>query len=123
MPPDKTTLVDLGNLSKPANTLILKVSDAVGGIFAPYQVKRMAKAAAAAAMIGAQNEIEITELHRRAANRFIEEEAQRQKNMEETTAKALPRLDPTANPDSVENDWLVNFFDKYGAGTCTNMRK
>lgn len=72
----------------------------------------MAKAKAEAAVTKAQNEIEITELHRRAANRFIEEEAQRQKNMEDITTKALPQLNPEANPDSVENDWLVNFFDK-----------
>ena len=32
--------------------------------------------------------------------------------MEDITAKALPRLDENAKPDSIENDWLVNFFDK-----------
>ena len=106
------SLINLGNLSKPADTLIKKVSDAVGGLFAPYQVKRMAKAEAEAAMIKAQSKTEITDLHRRALHRWIEEEAQRQKNMEDITAKALPQLDEKATPDSVENDWLVNFFDK-----------
>ena len=106
------SLINLGNLSKPADTLIKKVSDAVGGLFAPYQVKRMAKAEAEAAMIKAQSETEITDLHRRAVHRWIEEEAQRQKNMEDITAKALPQLDEKATPDSVEDDWLVNFFDK-----------
>ena len=106
------SLISLGNLSKPADTLIKKVSDAVGGLFAPYQVKRMAKAEAEAAMIKAQSETEITDLHRRAVHRWIEEEAQRQKNMEDITAKALPQLDEKATPDSVEDDWLVNFFDK-----------
>lgn len=108
----KNSLIDLGNLSKPADTLIKKVSNAVSGLFAPYQVKRMAKAEAEAAMIKAQSETEITDLHRRAGYRWIEEEAQRQKNMEDITAKALPQLDEKAAPDSVENDWLVNFFDK-----------
>ena len=44
--PEKTSnsLVNLGDLSKPADTLIKKVSKAVGGIFAPYQIKRIAKA-------------------------------------------------------------------------------
>lgn len=106
------SLINLGNLSKPADTLIKKVSDAVGGLFAPYQVKRMAKAEAEAAMIKAQSETEITDLHRRAVHRWIEEEAQRQKNMEDITAKALPQLGEKATPDSVEDDWLVNFFDK-----------
>ena len=106
------SLISLGNLSKPADTLIKKVSDAIGGLFAPYQVKRMAKAEAEAAMIKAQSKTEITDLHRRAVHRWIEEEAQRQKNMEDITAKALPQLDEKATPDSVEDDWLVNFFDK-----------
>ena len=106
------SLINLGNLSKPADTLIKKVSDAVGGFFAPYQVKRMAKAEAEAAMIKAQSETEITDLHRRAVRRWIDEEAQRQKNMEDITAKALPQLDEKAAPDSVEDDWIVNFFDK-----------
>ena len=111
-PNSSNSLINLGNLSKPADTLIKKVSNAVGGLFAPYQVKRMAKAEAEAAMIKAQSETEITDLHRRAVHRWIEEEAQRQKNMEDITAKALPQLDEKATPDSVENDWIVNFFDK-----------
>ncbi len=106
------SLINFGNLSKPANTLIEKVSDAVGGWFAPYQIKRVAKAEAEAALIKAQSEIEITDLHRRAVHRFIEEEAQRQKNMEDITAKALPQLDENAKPESIENDWFINFFDK-----------
>ena len=98
MPPDKYTLVNLGDLSKPADTLIQKVSDAVGGIFAPHQVKRMAKAKAEAAVTKAQNEIEITELHRRAANRFIEEEAQRQKNMEDIYYQSATSVEPRGKP-------------------------
>lgn len=106
------SLIDLSNLSKPADTLVKKVSNAVGGLFAPYQVRRMAKAEAEAEVIKAQSEIEVTDLHRRAVHRWIEEEAQRQNNMEEITAKALPQLDETATPNSVVNDWIVNFFDK-----------
>lgn len=114
MPPDTTSnsLINLGDLSKPADTLIKKVSNAVGGLFAPHQIKRIAKAEAAAAMIKAQSEIEIKDLHKRAAYRWIEEEAQRQKNMEDITAKALPQLNENANPGAIENDWIVNFFDK-----------
>ena len=111
-PNSSNSLINLGNLSKPADTLIKKVSNAVGGLFAPYQVERMAKAEAKAEMIKAQSEINVTDLHRRAVHRWIEEEAQRQKNMEDITEKALPQLDEEATPDSVENDWLVNFFDK-----------
>ena len=107
-----SALIDLGNLSKPADTLIKKVSNAVGVLFEPRQIKRVAKAKAEAARIEAQSEIETTDLHRRAARRWIEEEAQRQRNMEAVTAKAVPLLTERSKPDSVEDDWLVNFFDK-----------
>ena len=59
----------------------------------------------------ARSEIEITDLQRRAANRLMAEEAQRQKNMEGITAKALPQLNEGAKPDSMDNDWIANFFD------------
>ena len=113
MPPDTSiSLLNLGKLSKPADTLIKKISNAAGVLFEPYQIKRVAKAKVEAARIQAQSEIEITDLHRRAARRWIEEEAQRQKNMEDITAKALPQVNKNAKPDSIENDWIVNFFDK-----------
>ena len=113
MPPDTSiSLLNLGKPSKPADTLIKKISSAAGVLFEPHQIKRIAKAKAEAARIEAQSEIEITDLHRRAARRWIEEEAQRQKNMEDITAKALPQLDENAKPDSIEDDWIVNFFDK-----------
>ena len=105
-------LINFGDLTKPADTLIKKVSNAVGGFFAPYQIQRLAKAEAAAAVIEAQSQIEITDLHRRAVRRFIEEEAQYQKNMEDVTAKVLPHLNENAAPDSIKDDWIVNFFDK-----------
>ena len=113
MPPNTSnSLVNLGDLSKPAVTLIKKVSNAVGAVFEPYKIKRAAKAETKAELIKAQSDIEITDLQRRALNRWVEEEAQRQKNMEDITAKALPELNEDAKPESIDDDWIVNFFDK-----------
>jgi hypothetical protein len=57
MPDDKSTsLVNLGELSKPADTLIKKVSSAIGGVFEPWQIKRVAKAKAEASLIKAEAE-------------------------------------------------------------------
>lgn len=106
------SIVNLGGLSKPADTLIKKVSQAVGGIFAPHQIKRIAKAEAEAALIQAQAEIQITDLRRRAMLRFVDEEARRQKNIEDITNKALPQLKDGADPDRMEDDWVTNFFEK-----------
>jgi len=39
-------LAKLGDLTKPATVLIEKISDAVGGIFKPHQLVRVAKAEA-----------------------------------------------------------------------------
>lgn len=109
---NSTSLVNLGELSKPANMLIEKVSSAIGGVFEPWQIKRVAKAEAEASLIKAESEIKITDLHRRAMHRFVEEEASRQENMEEITKKSIPHLDETSNPANMEDDWLTNFFDK-----------
>lgn len=106
------SLIHLGDLGKPANTLIKKISDAVGTLYEPRHVRRIAKAKADAALVEAQSTIEITELHTRAARRWIEEEAQRQSNMEAIATKALPELKEEADPEAIDDDWIVNFFDK-----------
>lgn len=113
MSDDKSiSIVNLGQLSQPADTLIKKVSSAVGGIFEPWQIKRVAKAEAEASLIKAKAEIEITDLHRRAMHRFVEEEANRQENMEVITEKAIPQLEEGSDPSKMEDDWVTNFFDK-----------
>lgn len=106
------SLISLGNIAKPADTLIKKVSKAVGGVFAPFQIKRVAHAEAEAAIIKAQAEIQITDLHRRAMHRFIDEEAKKQANIEEITNKAIPLLQESSDASRVEDDWMTNFFDK-----------
>lgn len=109
---DGTSLVNIGELSKPATVLIEKVSDAVGGIFKPWQIRRVAEAEAEAERIKAVSQIEITELHQRALHRFIVEEAKKQNNIESITAKALPQVEENAEPQNMEDDWITNFFDK-----------
>lgn len=109
---DPDHLARLGDLSKPATTLIEKISDAIGGIFKPYQIRRIARAEADAELIRVATKIEITELQRRAVQRFFAEEARKQDNIESITSKALPEVSPEARPESIEDDWIVNFFDK-----------
>ena len=106
------SIVNLGDLSKPATVLIEKISDAFGGCFKPYQIKRVAKAEAEAEIIKAQAQIEVTDLQRRAIGRFVVEEAKKQENIEKITEKAIPKLNDSATPQNVEDDWITNFFDK-----------
>ena len=116
------SLVNFGDLSKPADTLIKKVSSAVGGIFAPHQIKRLAKAEAEAAIIKAEADIQITELHRRAMHRFVEEEARKQQNIEDITRQAIPHLSESTNAEQMDNDWVANFFDKSRIVSDTEMQ-
>jgi hypothetical protein len=106
------SLVNLGDLSRPATVLIEKIADAVGAVFAPYQVKRLGKAEAEVALIKAEANIKITDLQRRALQRFVEEESQRQLNIESIASKAIPQLSEGSAPEKIQKDWLTNFFDK-----------
>lgn len=105
-------LAKLGDLTKPATVLIEKISDAVGGVFKPYQIVRVAKAEAEANRIQAESQIQVTDLHRRAMHRFLEEEAKKQANIEAITENALPLLEDKSTPQNVADDWITNFFDK-----------
>src|SRR6266404_7221171 len=99
----ESSLINLGELSKPATVLVEKISDAVGGIFKPYQIVRAAKAEAQADRVRAEGQIEISDLQRRAFHRFLNEEAKKQENIEDITAKALPQIEENAKPDEIES--------------------
>jgi hypothetical protein len=109
--PDNSISV-FGELSKPATVLVEKISEALGGAFRPFQIKRVAVAEAEAQIIRAEAEIQVTDLHRRAAGRFLNEEARKQANIESIATKAMPLLEEHAEPQRVEADWIANFFDK-----------
>jgi hypothetical protein len=105
-------LINLGELSRPATVLVKKISDAIGGIFRPHQIRRIAQAEAEAEKIRAVSQLEITALQDRAISRFFIEEAKKQYNIETITSKALPLLEDGASPQNIEDDWIAHFFDK-----------
>ena len=119
--------VNVGELSRPATLLIEKVSNAIGRHFDPRQAIRMAEAEAKAerirAVAQAETEIEVAELRRRAAERFVEEQMRMQSNMESIAAKAIPHLSDDAEPDRIEDDWISNFFDKSRIVSDENMQQ
>jgi len=106
------SLINLGELSKPATVLIEKISDAIGGIFRPHQIKRIAKAEAEAEKIKALAQIDISDIQQRALVRLIQEEGKKQENIESITAQSIQELRSEAKPEAVDNDWIANFFDK-----------
>src|SRR5215475_3413224 len=104
--------INIPDISKPATVLIEKISDAIGGLAAPWQIVRMSNAKAEADRIQAESQIRITDLQHRAFYRFLEEEAKKQANMEEIIRRALPLLNDDSEPAHVETDWITDFFDK-----------
>jgi hypothetical protein len=116
-------LANLGDLTKPATVLIEKISEAVGGVFKPYQIVRVAKAEAEAELIHAKAQIQVTDLQRRAMHRFLLEEAKKQSNIESITAKALRLLEAKSSPQDVEDDWITNFFEKSRIVSDIDMQK
>jgi hypothetical protein len=124
-PADPTggSLINIGELAKPAVVLIEKISEAVGGIAKPWQIRRVASAESKADLIRAQTRIEISELEERALLRMVREEGARQENIENITSKSIPLLNADAKSSEVENDWLVNFFDKGRLISDTDMQQ
>jgi hypothetical protein len=109
---DMGAIANIGDLAKPATALIEKVSGAIGTVYEPHHIRRIARANADAAIIEAQSTIEVNAIHRRALSRFVTEEGKKQENIETITAKAVPYLDDDAEPQGVEDDWVTNFFEK-----------
>ena len=123
-------LMNIGDLAEPAKALIEKIADATGTLYEPKHIVEVAKAQAEAAeiqaeadikiakakaevaIIQAESEIEITDVHRRAAQRWIAEQGQQQAGIENTIIKAIPQLNKDADPHAIENDWIINFFNK-----------
>lgn len=110
------SLINLGELARPATVLVEKISDAIGGYFRPYQIRRVARAEAEADKIKAiaeiETQIEINDLTRRALGRFLIEETKKQDNMESITSKAIPLLEDSSKPQEISDDWITDFFDK-----------
>jgi len=109
---NSNSIVNLGELSKPATVLIEKVSSAIGVIYEPRRIRREAEANADAALTEAESRITIGELERRAMTRFVMEQTREQKNIEDITTKALPNLDAGSDPSLMDEDWVSDFFAK-----------
>ncbi|QNG11940.1 DUF2806 domain-containing protein [Pseudomonas putida] len=97
-------------MSKPATVLIEKISAAVGIVFEPQRVKRMARAEAEADKIKALARIELSEIEHRAIERLIAQESRKQNNIEQITAQAIDFLPINADVENLNEDWTAHFF-------------
>ncbi len=104
--------VNIGAFAAPAEKLIDRVFDAVGGIARPWQIERVAKAEGKAEILRAEARITVSEIEQRAMHRLVHEEGKKQENIESITAKSISKVLDSAKPEDIEEDWLTNFFDR-----------
>lgn len=109
---NNNSLVNLGDLTKPASLLIEKISGAIGVWWEPHQIVRKADAEAKAEKIKALSRMEITDIEQRGLQRLVYEEGKKQENVESVVLLALPKLNEDAQPQQIDNDWIVNFLEK-----------
>lgn len=114
--PDGNSVINLGDLAKPATVLIEKVSNAVGVLYEPRRIKNKAAAEAEARKIKALAHIELSEIEQRGIERLVHQEGRKQENIENITSKAVKELPPEAKTEELEEDWVAHFFDK-----CDNV--
>ncbi len=120
--PESNSLINLGDLSKPATVLIKKISNAIGVLYEPKRIKSKAKAVAEADKIKALAQIEISDIERRAFERLIYQEGRKQENIESITAQAVQELLPEAEVEALEEDWLIHFFKNCESITDKEMQ-
>ena len=109
---DGNSIINLGDLAKPATVLIEKVSNAVGVLYEPRKIIKKAEAEAKAEKIRAITNIELTEIQQRGMERLVYQEARKQENIEDITAQAAKMLPLTAKTEDLEEDWVAHFFDR-----------
>lgn len=107
---DASGLINFGDISKPATVLIEKISNAVGVLYEPRRIKKMAEAEAEADKIKALASIELNDIQQRAIDRFVQQEAKKQENIEAITTQAAIALDSDARVEELEEDWIAHFF-------------
>ncbi|MGD0262586.1 MAG: DUF2806 domain-containing protein [Verrucomicrobiota bacterium] len=103
-------IVDLAPLSKPVSKLVEVVAQGIGAIYKPIGTVLQAKADAKAKLVIAEADIEVSQLWRRAAERLLYTEIERQKNLEAIVHKARIALPERVRDDPVPKDWIMHFF-------------
>jgi hypothetical protein len=102
--------INLSDLSKPATVLVEKVCNAVGMIYEPTHVKRMAQAEAEADEIRALAQIKLSALEQKAMKRLVHQETRKQVNIEQITSQAAKSLPQDAKVQDLSEDWVAHFF-------------
>lgn len=111
---------DLIGLSQPLTKLVEVASKGMGILYKPRAIrkeadaeayKQVALANAEAKKILIEGEAKL-ELLSRVQNRVVQQEMNRQINLEEIIEKSIPHLDENVSNEEVDEDWRTRFFQK-----------
>ena len=108
--------LDNFNPTEPVSKFIDKVSGAIGKLYEPTQIVRLAKANAEAQKITKISEIELAEVEQRTLSRVLLTETKKQENIENITFRATENISDNAQPENIDDDWLSFFYEK-----CKNV--
>lgn len=103
-------ITNLTGVSKPLTKFVEVVARGIGNLYLPTGTVRQAKAEATAQLIRAGADIAERDLLARAAARLGHVESMRQINIENVVKIAHEQLPPEVNSESVNQDWIHNFF-------------
>ncbi len=115
-------ILNIGEFAKPIDTFICKISDAIGVVFEPTQMKRIAKAEIKIDKMKALAKIEAQSIEERAIERLLHKEVKKQENIESIIDSASSQLEEHAEVDKLSKDWLTMFFDKAESFSDEQMR-
>lgn len=104
-------IVNLEKLSEPLTKLVDVTAAGIGTLYRPFGTVRQAKADAKAKIISAKTDAEVLSLEQRAKFRLEHREALRQENIERIVLQAAHEMPDKASKDSVDKDWILQFFD------------
>jgi len=111
---------DLTGLSKALTKLVEVASKGIGTLYKPrairkeadaeaYKLEVIANAEAKKILIEGEAKLELLS---RVQNRVVQQEINRQVNLEEIIEKSIPHLDDNVSDEEVNDDWRMRFFQK-----------
>ena len=109
---DEFSIVDLGKLNPSIIKLVSATEKAIGGIFKPMQIRRVAKAKADALLIAAEANVKKQEIAYRASQRLSFLEVKRQENIENVIKETIKIIPHEISEEPIDQDWIAFFFDE-----------
>lgn len=103
-------LQSLGSLGEVPKLCVERVCNAIGMIYEPTHIRRIARAETDRMRIFAETEVDISDIRTRASLRAEAEQLRQQSTIEEVTRQTLPHITDAAEPSKVTDDWLIHFF-------------